>query len=257
MNSASDRPFWLGILSYMRIVKSLAAVFVAFALAGTAGAGPVSGRGTWETTLHARDINGDMIVDAYYDSALDVTWLADWNANGIATWDNQVAWAAALDVHGKAGWRLPRTTDSNNDGCNYSNAGGTDCGYNVDTNSSELAHMYYVTLGNLAFCTPGDAVCSPTQSGFGLANTANFINMLPDIYWSATEYAPSPSNAWLFRSDFGLQTNFVKSFGSFAVAVRPGDVIDGPSVPEPQMLGFAMAALGALTAVRRRRALAL
>ena len=39
-------------------------------------AAAVPGQGTWETTLQARDINHDGTVDAYYDTALDVSWLA-------------------------------------------------------------------------------------------------------------------------------------------------------------------------------------
>ena len=83
-----------------------------------------------------------------------------------------------LDVHGVIGWRLPSTTDSNNDGCNFSFAGGTDCGYNVDTASSEMAHMFYVTLGNLALCPPGNVTCSVSQPGFGLSDTADFMEKL-------------------------------------------------------------------------------
>ena len=41
----------------------------------------VPGRGTWETTLFARDINGDGVVDAYYDAVNNNTWLA--NAKAI------------------------------------------------------------------------------------------------------------------------------------------------------------------------------
>src|SRR5690349_11799993 len=42
-------------------------------------ASPVSGQGTWESELQARDINSDGLVDAYYDTALNLTWLADAN----------------------------------------------------------------------------------------------------------------------------------------------------------------------------------
>ena len=44
-----------------------------------AQAAGVSGQGTWETTLQARDINHDGTVDAYYDSELHITWLTDAN----------------------------------------------------------------------------------------------------------------------------------------------------------------------------------
>jgi hypothetical protein len=36
------------------------------------------------------------------------------------------------------------------DGCKFSWGGGTSCRFNVDTGGSELAHMWYVTLGEQA-----------------------------------------------------------------------------------------------------------
>ncbi len=55
------------------------------------------------------------------------------------------------------------------------------------------------------------------------------------------------------RQDGGTRD---KDVPLFAVAVRRGDVIDGPSVPEPHILGLMMDALGTLTVFRRRRTLA-
>ncbi len=66
--------------------------------ATTAQAAPISGRGTWESTLQARDINGDLTIDASYDTELNITWLANWNANDPMTWSAANAWAAGLDV---------------------------------------------------------------------------------------------------------------------------------------------------------------
>ena len=43
----------------------------------------VSGQGTWETTLQGRDLDGNAATfEAYYDTVLDITWLADANAAG-------------------------------------------------------------------------------------------------------------------------------------------------------------------------------
>ena len=225
---------------------------LAVLVAAAAQAAPVAGQGTWETTLQARDINGDSVVDAYYDTALNITWLADWNVNGIQDWNTQVAWASGLNVHGVTGWRLPSTTDTGPSGCDFSLAGGTDCGYNVDTASSEMAHMFYVTLGNKAYCPPGDATCAGgPQAGFGLSNTADFTNMQSYYLWSGTGYAPSPGYAWYFYTLVGYQGDLGKLSGLYAVAVRPGDVAAG--VPEPATLGLTLTALGALALVRRRR----
>ena len=46
-----------------------------------AHAAPVSGMGTWESTLQGRDLDGNAGngFEAYYDTALDLTWLADGN----------------------------------------------------------------------------------------------------------------------------------------------------------------------------------
>jgi hypothetical protein len=41
-------------------------------------------------------------------------------------------------------------------------------------------------------------------------------------YWSATEYAPNPNNAWNFNTNDGNQNNDDKNNALYAVAVRPG-----------------------------------
>ena len=46
-----------------------------------------------------------------------------------------------LEVGSFNEWRLPTTIDENNDGCNYT-LGGTDCGYDVNTSSSEMSSLY-------------------------------------------------------------------------------------------------------------------
>ena len=178
--------------------------------------------------LLPRDIDGDGIIDAYYDTALNISWLADWNSIGHpVTWDEAVSWAASLNVHGISGWRLPGITDSANPGCDFSAAGGTDCGYNVATSGSELARMWYVTLGNLAFCAAGNPNCNlqgPGQPGWGLSNSGPFRNMQSSDYWSGTQYAPDTSSAWNFSTHDGSQGSDPKTALFNAVAVHSGDV---------------------------------
>jgi len=41
-------------------------------------------------------------------------------------------------------------------------------------------------------------------------------------YWSGTEYAPNPNNAWNFNSNDGNQNNDDKNNALYAVAVHPG-----------------------------------
>lgn len=124
-----------------------------FGLASESGAVGVPGQGTWETTLHGRDLdnkpgNG---FEAYYDSVLDVTWLDDNNMGGQTTWTNRKLFVETSTFYGISGWRLPKVTDLRIPGCNANTMSGGDCGYNVNVGSSELAHLFYVTLGNKAY----------------------------------------------------------------------------------------------------------
>jgi hypothetical protein len=224
---------------------------------GTAQAAGVSGQGTWETTLLPRDINNDGMVDAFYDTVLDVSWLANADANGPMNWANANAWAAGLDVYGKTGWRLPTMIDTGAPGCDWSLAGGTDCGYNVQTISadgqtvfSEMAHLWYVSLANKAVCTPGDSICNTPQPGWGLTNTGAFRNLHASYYWSGVALATSRS-AWYFDTYRGEQFGLRQGNELAALAVHPGDV---GIVPEPQTYALLLMGVAAvLLGVRQRR----
>ncbi|MFQ5645114.1 MAG: hypothetical protein ACE5FQ_15670, partial [Thiogranum sp.] len=120
-------------------------VTVCFAVAAlSAQAVPVSGQGTWETTLQGRDLDGNPATfEAYYDTMLDITWLADANYantvglsfNGRISWAQAFSWTNALNVNGVTGWRLPTVLDTGTRGCNFA-LSGTDCGFNVQTGSA-------------------------------------------------------------------------------------------------------------------------
>ena len=139
--------------------------------------------------------------------------------------------------------------------------GGTENGYNVRTTSgdtvySEMASLYYDTLGNKAWRnTSGN-----TQYGYGLANKGDFQNLQSADYWSDLESPQEPRAAWIFNTGFGNQYDKYKASGSYAMAVRPGDVAASvpvnvaASVPEPQTLALVLLALGATGVARRRRA---
>jgi hypothetical protein len=107
------------------------AVFASFA---------ASAGGTWQTTLEAVDLDpAKPGIEAYYDSSLNVTWLANvgavqstvyaWRdtANGnvktpLTTFDNAQTWLSKLSVGQISGWRLPTP--------------------------SEISSMFFQTLGN-------------------------------------------------------------------------------------------------------------
>lgn len=232
---------------------------------------PVSGQGTWETTLLPRDLTGDGVADAYYDTTLDITWLADANVAGNPlSWEEANAWVTGLNINGVTGWRLPTNTPIN--GTSYqiidTNNASTDFGYAdsagwVDASGnpvSEMGHMFYVTLGNLGECTPNDA--DPTgciqQAGFGLTNTGPFSNMTNPFsnfnsglqYWSGSDW--NPTYGWLFDFSSGLQFFFDRTDSAFfAWAVRSGDV---GTVPVPAAVWlFGSGLVGLLGIARHKR----
>jgi len=247
------------------------ALLACAALAGNVQAVGVSGQGTWETTLLGRDINGNAVAGSdpsavfLYDGVLNVTWLRNASAAGRKNWAQADAWATNLVVGAYDDWRLP-TMISTPD-ATFSNSGGTDHGFNVRTKSgnatqfeagqtvfSEMAHLWYSTLGNKAYCAPGIASCSgsPPQPGWGLTNTGDFQNLEAYLYWSGLEYAPNSNDAWVFLTYEGAQVYGAKAGGLNAMAVRDGDVA---AVPLPATAWLMLAGLGALgVVVRRRRA---
>ena len=224
--------------------------------------------GDWASTLQARDINGDGTVDAYYDTALDVTWLAVVNASagsagdlvytndttpyvstdsavpfrsgvavpytytgpgssytkyaygdGLMTQANAANWAATLDVHGVTGWRLPSAADVGTPGCV---SGESDCGANLDLSQSELAHMFYVTLGNSA--SGQYATVQPDLGPFKRNNVHVIGGAELRSYLFLTNQV-----GFAFNTLNGHQIT-VDATGEWAAwAVRSGDV---PSVPE-------------------------
>jgi hypothetical protein len=226
-------------------------VVIALSVSSLANAASVSGQGTWETTLQGRDLDGNLsTAEAYYDISLNTTWLANANVASLMTWADANSWAAGLNPYGSGitGWRLPTVTDTGTPGCDFAYTG-TDCGYNVDTATGEMAHMFYTTLGDKAYY---DTSGVGPQAGWGLTNTGPFSNVQADGYWSATEYAPATVHAWRFDFGYGSQGNGNKPVGHYAWAVHPGDV-GAPAVPVPAAVWLFGSGLIGLAAVTRRR----
>lgn len=255
-----------------------------FAAAPLVHAAAVPGQGTWETTLQGRDLDGDAAngFEAYYDTVLDITWLADANyaatsgytsasnggkapgseydSNGFGTdgsmgWDAAMTWATNLNVHGVTGWRLPTMVDTGKPGCDFA-YGGTDCGFNPSTSTAELAHLYYSTLGHLTeYSASTDRVLNlfPPNTGPFKNVQSPATSTLPIVdYHYGLEYAPSAYASWKFSFENGSQGQEGKGYPSYAWAVRTGDIA---AVPEPE--GYALALLGltlvGLAARRRHR----
>lgn len=229
----------------------------------------VSGQGTWESTLQPRDLDGDTsTIEAFFDTVLNITWLADANfaqtsgfdSDGQMTWTNASAWANSLTVNGVAGWRLPTTTPIDGVVFNtiFSNNATTDSGYAASDGwvdgagnpVSELGHLYYVALGNLGFCAPDNGApssCAPS-TGWGLSNTGAFSNMQTSYYWTDAIQPAATLSAWALRMGWGEQDTRGQTNEHFAWAVHDGDV--GAPVPAPAalwLLGSALLGLSRLS----------
>lgn len=208
-----------------------------------------------------------------YDDVLDVTWLKDANyaqtsgfdSDGLMTWDSAIAWAAGLNFGGFDDWRLPTitVTDTNNNGtsdCDYSITGGTDCGFNVITDNSELAHMFYVNLGNVAYY---DTSGNGNQAGYDILNAmftdgetnqqVSFDNLLRSAYWSDTEYVPDTARAWRLSTQTGNQSDGLKSGSFYAWALRDGDVVSASAPASLTLMGLGLC--GALGLRRKKQRL--
>ncbi|WP_310385181.1 PEP-CTERM sorting domain-containing protein [Roseateles sp.] len=228
----------------------LAGLLAALVFNADANAAGVPGQGSWETTLQGRDLDSNLGngYEAYFDTSLNISWLAQAQApSGNLSWANAQAYAAGLNVGGVTGWRLPQVTPSGDGACHFQTAG-SDCGYNVNTANSELAHLFYVTLGNLSTVAPGGGA----QVGGGLSNTGPFGNVFEGDYWTGSAYAPNPAEeAWMFNTGAGLQMNSSQPFTLAVWAVHAGDV--AAPVPESQTWALMLVGLAGLAGLARRR----
>ena len=107
--------------------------------------------GTAHAVLQGRDLNGSAgSFEAYYDTDLNITWLANANVNGTMTWAAANTWAANLSftngINVYDNWRLPTTLQP--DASCGSQSGGVSSGGNCT--GSEMRHLFYAELGGTA-----------------------------------------------------------------------------------------------------------
>lgn len=253
----------------------IAALALAFSttFSASAHAVAVSGQGTWETTLQARDLDGDAsTIEAYYDTILGITWLADAFYYGTTTtYTSALSIISVLDINGITGWRLPNidpVDGTTNDDALVSYIGTEDRGFNIGapgtlfsgSTASEMAHLFYNTLGNLAYCDPSTSTvqnCNGPQPGWGLTNTGPFQNIQTRNYWFGTPYKgySTPGDpTWSFVFDSGDQALVqTYSYDNLNVwAVHDGDV-GAVVVPLPAALWLFGSGLLGLIGVARNK----
>jgi len=182
---------------------------------------------------------------AYYDADADLTWLADAtsgatreNGGTIRTWASAKTWVAGLDVAGVTGWRLP-TTMQPDPSCSPQESTGN---YAYNCTGSELGNLFYTVLGGVAT----ESITVTHNANYNL-----FSNVQSYRYWSSTEYALDPADAWYFYTNLGRQNYGTKGGLNNIWAVKSGDVAVVP-VPAAIWL-FGSGLIGVVGAARRRK----
>ncbi|WP_295888043.1 DUF1566 domain-containing protein [uncultured Thiohalocapsa sp.] len=221
---------------------------------GMAAAGLLLAGGVAQAALVPYTVNGvDVVVDTDYTpvgaTSPGLMWtknanlaasmnfgVSGINANGSMTWAKALEWIAAMNTASYAGfsdWRLWSALNSDGSG---------PCGPGFNCNDSELGHLFYVEGG----LSQNQAITSST------ALTAVFTNMQDSVYWSGTEYAPNPLNAWNFFTDDGFQYPDNKFNQYYGWAVRPGQVAAAPLPGTALLMALGFGAMAVSHRARRR-----
>lgn len=229
------------------------------AVPNIASTASISGQGTWETTLQGRDLDGDLTTaEAYYDTVLGITWLADanyakstgYNSYGDMPWNDAHLWTSNLDINDSTGWRLPAVnTGSYGDVCADKNT--TYCGWNTDPSFSEFAHLFFTALGNTSYRDANGEI----PFGWGLTNTGPFSNISDNVYWSSS-YPAYEDRAWGFDFYNGMQTHHPTTWGVYVWPVHDGDIglaLPTSAVPIPAATWLFGTGLLGLVGVARRK----
>ena len=202
---------------------------------------------------------GGSDYQAYYDTVLHITWLADANLPatntfgvtgicldtepvpgsgcpvppGAMDWDTQQNWIGAMNSAsylGLSNWRLP-SADLNGDQIIYTACERLPVRICKD---NELSYIYGVM--NVTAGTP-----SP------FTNIANYVGF--GYYGSSTDKPGEPDSRWIINMGVILSGFNPKTAPTFTWAVSPGDLL---LVPIPAAAWLFSGALGLLGVMRRR-----
>lgn len=237
---------------------------------------------TSQAALQGRDLNGSQnSIEAYYDTALDITWLADasyiltsgyiqnlgyhdYSDGGVTSTDASY-WVDQLGFHDSVNqityhdWRLPTVRPVNGASFNldYSSDGSTDVGYNITSPQSELSYMFNVNLGNPGYRTSAgvDSGCYVDSGNTCLDNVGPFSNLSPGVFWSDTsaEDGNGYGGMFVFWAHYGSQQLWADNGDHLSAwAVSSGDV-GIAAVPEADTWAMLLVGLGLVgVAVRHR-----
>jgi len=187
---------------------------------------------------------------------LNVTWLRNVPVAPFVGWaeandwaDNLVTGVSAVAV---SDWRLPGMRVANPASTAPLTYDGTSpLGYNAAIDSSEMASLFYGTLGNAAKYSADGSL---RASGFGLHNIGAFLGLASYPYWMGSDRGFTLAGRdvkWIFDTRDGLQWHSVEEATINAMAVRDGDVM--AAVPEPHAAWLmALGALMLVPALHRR-----
>lgn len=269
-------PSWSSGIRSLRVVTAFfalaaASLTQAHAASYIYSSAPLVGKGTWETTLQGRDLDGNVSngFEAFYDTDLDITWLVAPNLSGLLynndgelSWLDAKAFMPQISIGGIGGWRLPSVQPQN--GVTYnttrSSLGDTDVGYNIKSVKSELSHLYYVTLGN----TTSDLwprIFDRNTDVEIINNSGPFIDLGFQSFWYDELGDAQYQDGWRFSFFGGYQADdYAKShaedkypqvYKNLAWFVHSGDV--GTPIPEPHTYALAIAGILTTVAARKKR----
>lgn len=186
-----------------------------------------------------------------YDSASNITWLANFNlpatsrfglpvcsgttidqktcvnASGSMSYRAAAAWVAAMNAAnylGHSNWQVPTTPSLDTTGCSFTGTNGNSFGFNCAAGA--LGSLYYDTFGLKA---PSTAVPMP-------GNTVGpFSNFQPYYYWSRTNGAIGSIGYATFSFATGFQDANTSPNFMYVLPMIPGKL---PGTPAAQGTGL-------------------